>query len=124
MVCDHLCGTSGTAEDNNMNERSNRDEAGSIGESKAYGNVSSQMLKAMRLERNETQSRFWGRFGVTQTRGSRFELGQEIPLPVGILIRLYLDGVISEGDLWRARRRQRIAGKRPINNVTSGVNAE
>lgn len=106
-----------------MSERSNRDEAGSIGESKSHGNVSSQMLKAMRLERNETQSRFWGRFGVTQTRGSRFELGQEIPPPVGILIRLYLDGVISEGDLWRARRRQRIAGKLQLNNATPDVNA-
>lgn len=73
--------------------------------------ISEKMLRELRLARNESQSRFWGRFGVTQTRGSRFELGQEIPLPVGILIRLYFDGVISDGDLWRARRRYRIAGK-------------
>jgi hypothetical protein len=107
-----------------MSERANRDETGSIGESKSHGNVSSHMLKAMRLERNETQSRFWGRFGVTQTRGSRFELGQEIPPPVGILIRLYLDGIVSEGDLWRARRRQRIAGKQRDNSITSNTNAK
>lgn len=73
--------------------------------------ISEKMLRELRLARNESQSRFWGRFGVTQTRGSRFELGQEIPLPVGILIRLYFDGVISDGDLWRARRRYRIASK-------------
>jgi len=73
--------------------------------------ISEKMLRELRLARNESQSRFWGRFGVTQTRGSRFELGQEIPLPVGILIRLYFDGVISDGDLWRARRRYRIARK-------------
>ena len=62
------------------------------------------MLKAMRLSRKETQTRFWGRFGVTQTRGSRFELGQEIPPPVGILIHLYLAGVVSDSDLSRARQ--------------------
>lgn len=73
--------------------------------------ISEKMLRELRLARNESQSRFWGRFGVTQTRGSRFELGQEIPLPVGILIRLYFDGVISDGDLWRARRRHRITKK-------------
>ena len=94
-----------------MNERVVQEVSGSIGKSISLGKVSSDVLKAMRLARNETQSRFWGRFGVTQTRGSRFELGQEIPQPVGILIRLYLDGIVSDGDLWRARRRPRIAGK-------------
>lgn len=66
-----------------------------------------QAIRGMRKNRNESQHRFWARFGVTQTSGSRFECGQEIPAPVAILLGLYLDGVISDGDLWRARRKRR-----------------
>lgn len=69
----------------------------------------SEMIRNVRKARNESQREFWSRFGVTQTRGSRFELGQAIPLPVIILLRLYLGSVISDGDLWRARRRRRLA---------------
>lgn len=65
-----------------------------------------EVLRRARRARNESQSRFWARFGVTQSRGSRFELGKEIPSPVAILLKLYFDGVISDGDLWRARRGQ------------------
>jgi hypothetical protein len=65
-------------------------------------------LREARQARKESQSRFWGRFGVTQSRGSRFELGNEIPSPVSILIKLYLEGVVSDGDLWRARRNPKI----------------
>ncbi len=78
------------------------------------GCVDAGALKAMRLSRKETQTRFWGRFGVTQTRGSRFELGQDIPPPVGILIQLYLAGVVSDGDLWRA---QQSGGSQQSNEV-------
>ncbi|MEW6164271.1 MAG: helix-turn-helix transcriptional regulator [Pseudomonadota bacterium] len=63
-------------------------------------------LRKTRKARNESQQRFWARFGVTQSRGSRFELGNDIPSPVAILLRLYFDGVISDGDLWRARRKR------------------
>lgn len=95
-----------------MKECLDHDKNGSDEGSFSNGSLESQILRDMRLAKNETQSRFWGRFGVTQTRGSRFELGQGIPPPVGILLRLYLDGVISDGDLWRARRRQRILSKK------------
>lgn len=105
-----------------MNEHAARNESGSIGKSPSSNKVSSDELKAMRLARKETQSRFWGRFGVTQTRGSRFELGQEIPHPIGILIRLYLDGIVSDGDLWRARRRPRIASKQRTLAAHGGAN--
>lgn len=64
------------------------------------------LLRQARKARNESQSRFWARFGVTQSRGSRFELGNDIPAPVAILLKLYFDGVVSDGDLWRARRGQ------------------
>lgn len=56
-------------------------------------------LREYRKTRRESQFRFWSRFGVTQSRGSRFEMGTEIPLPVTILLKLYLDGVITDSDL-------------------------
>ncbi len=48
----------------------------------------------------ESQDRFWARFGVTQSRGSRFEKGAaEIPTTVAILLELYFNGVVTDGDL-------------------------
>lgn len=58
-----------------------------------------EALREYRKTRRENQCRFWSRFGVTQSRGSRFELGSEIPPPVAILLKLYLDGVITDNDL-------------------------
>jgi hypothetical protein len=63
-------------------------------------------LREFRKSRRESQRRFWARFGVTQTRGSRFEMGTRIPQPIVILLKLYFDGVISDGDLWRVRRQR------------------
>ncbi len=63
-----------------------------------------EVLRECRMARRETQTKFWRRFGVTQSRGSRFELGMEIPPSVAILIKLYFEGTVSDGDLWRARR--------------------
>jgi hypothetical protein len=56
-------------------------------------------LREYRKTRRESQFRFWSRFGVTQSRGSRFEMGTEIPPPVTILLKLYLEGVITDSDL-------------------------
>lgn len=56
-------------------------------------------LRDYRKSRRESQYRFWSRFGVTQSRGNRFELGMEIPPPVVILLKLYFGGVIGDGDL-------------------------
>jgi hypothetical protein len=56
-------------------------------------------LREYRIARLENQTRFWSRFGVTQSRGSRFELGMEIPAPVSILLKLYLNGIIDDRDL-------------------------
>lgn len=60
-------------------------------------------LREYRVARLENQTRFWSRFGVTQSRGSRFELGMEIPAPVSILLKLYLNGVIDDEDLISAQ---------------------
>lgn len=51
----------------------------------------------------ENQTQFWARFGVTQSRGSRFEMGMEIPPPVSILLNLYFNGVIDDKALQLAR---------------------
>lgn len=58
-----------------------------------------ETLRKFRKSRQESQSRFWSRFGVTQSRGSRFEMGTEIPSPIIILLGLYLDGKITDCDL-------------------------
>lgn len=69
----------------------------------------SDHLKDIRLNRNESQTEFWGRFGVNQRTASRIERGQPIPPAIAILVRLYLDGVIGDADLERAQRRFKIA---------------
>ncbi|MGV0999727.1 MAG: helix-turn-helix domain-containing protein [Fluviibacter sp.] len=66
-------------------------------------------IRDLRLTRNESQTEFWGRFGVNQRTASRIERGQPIPPSVAILVRLYLDGVVGEADLQRAERRFKIA---------------
>lgn len=63
-----------------------------------------ESLRRHRKARRENQSYFWERFGVTQSRGSRFEMGAELPPPVAILLKLYLEGIITDLDLRRIRR--------------------
>ena len=67
--------------------------------------LSPEALKELRKTRRENQTRFWKRFGVTQSRGSRFEQGMEMPSPVKILMHLYFEGVVKEKDLQSAHRR-------------------
>jgi len=61
----------------------------------------------MRKARGENQTEFWHRFGVSQSRGSRFELGTEIPASVTMLLNLYLLGIVGDHDLRRAMITQR-----------------
>jgi hypothetical protein len=56
-------------------------------------------LRQVRVRKRESQEKFWGRFGVTQSSGSRFETGLGIPPPVAILVKLYLNGKLNDGDL-------------------------
>jgi hypothetical protein len=69
---------------------------------------------AYRKKKKESQRRFWARFGVTQSRGSRFESGAEIPAPVSILLGLYFTKTISDGDLGRAERILHDSGVREL----------
>lgn len=50
-------------------------------------------IKAYRLKQGLNQSEFWGSLGVTQSGGSRYESGRNIPVPVRALIALAVDGV-------------------------------
>ena len=61
-----------------------------------------RMIRDMRYLMGESQAEFWRRFGVSQTRGSRFEQGAPIPQSVLMLLRLYLLSVIDDRDLHRA----------------------
>lgn len=70
--------------------------------------INGDSIKALRRKRRESQTTFWRRFGVTQSRGSRFELGVDLPSSVTILLELYLDGVIRDSDLLRARQRTKV----------------
>ena len=72
-----------------------------------------QRIADIRYNLNQTQAEFWGRLGVSQRTGSRIERGQAIPMPIAILARLYLDGVIGDADLDRATRRIRIERANP-----------
>jgi hypothetical protein len=60
-------------------------------------------LKWLRIDLNENQTEFWLRFGVTQSQGSRFEQGMDMPSPLIILLALYLDGKLSDADLLTVR---------------------
>jgi hypothetical protein len=56
-------------------------------------------LRRLRIRKRESQEKFWSRFGVTQSSGSRFETGVVIPPPVAILLRLYVNGTLKDEDL-------------------------
>lgn len=44
--------------------------------------------KALRKSSGKNQSSFWGEIGVTQSGGSRYEAGRNMPKPVQKLLRL------------------------------------
>ncbi|BBH12873.1 helix-turn-helix domain-containing protein [Chromobacterium haemolyticum] len=44
--------------------------------------------RAIRLRLGLNQQEFWGRVGVTQSGGSRYESGRNMPKPVRELVRL------------------------------------
>jgi hypothetical protein len=75
------------------------------------------LIIAYRKKKKESQRQFWARFGVTQSRGSRFESGAEIPAPVSILLGLYFTKTISDGDLGRAERVLYSAAARELINL-------
>ena len=71
------------------------------------GELRPEDLRNYRRTKHESQGLFWARFGVTQSRGSRFEQGAEIPKPVAILLDLYLNGILTDRDLAAGHHRER-----------------
>lgn len=51
-------------------------------------------LRALREKNGMNQTDFWGRIGLTQSAGSRYENGQPMSEPVALLIHLiYVCGI-------------------------------
>jgi DNA-binding transcriptional regulator YiaG len=50
------------------------------------------------------QSDFWSRFGVTQSGGSRYESGRNLPKPVAMLVWLRESGKLSDQELEAAKK--------------------
>ena len=48
------------------------------------------------------QKDFWTRYGVTQSGGSRYESGRNIPKPLAILLWLHQLGRVTDKDLGEA----------------------
>ena len=49
---------------------------------------SAEEIKAFRRKHGMNQSAFWGRVGVTQSGGSRYESERNIPRPVQLLLHI------------------------------------
>ncbi len=58
--------------------------------------------KKRRQEMELNQTKFWAMFGTTQSGGSRYESGREVPTPVAMLMILLESGRITDGDLIQA----------------------
>ena len=61
-------------------------------------------LQAYRQAHGENQAIFWRRFGVTQSGGSRYESGREVPPPTQLLLALFDMGALTEDVLEKARK--------------------
>jgi len=52
------------------------------------GTLTPAKLKKLRKSMHMSQAEFWTRIGITQSGGSRYEAGRNIPSPAQLLIRL------------------------------------
>jgi hypothetical protein len=61
-------------------------------------------LEGHRRSLGENQATFWGRFGVTQSGGSRYESGRTVPLPTAMLVAAYAQGLLDDEALKSLRK--------------------
>lgn len=61
-------------------------------------------IATARKKENLNQQAFWKRYGVTQSGGSRYESGRNIPKPLAILLWLHRSGKVADKDLTDALR--------------------
>jgi DNA-binding transcriptional regulator YiaG len=69
-----------------------------------YRKIDWKNLEKIRKSRSESQEVFWSRFGISQSGGSRYESGREIPAPTAILLALWLTGAVDDEALDKARK--------------------
>jgi hypothetical protein len=67
--------------------------------------------REIRLAREENQTEFWGRFGCTQSAGSRYETDRACPRSLAILVELFLSGAVTDAELHKAARAAQKAGR-------------
>ena len=53
----------------------------------------------LRKSTGMNQSDFWKRFGVTQSGGSRYESGRNMPTPLKVLMQAWIDHVVDDAML-------------------------
>ena len=56
-------------------------------------------IAVTRQKMSLNQRDFWKRYGVTQSGGSRYESGRNIPKPLAILLWLHQSGKVTDKDL-------------------------
>jgi DNA-binding transcriptional regulator YiaG len=61
-------------------------------------------IQESRIKSGMNQHAFWTRFGVTQSGGSRYESGRDIPTPTSMLIWLLESGRITDKDIEDAKK--------------------
>ena len=61
-------------------------------------------IATTRKKENLNQKDFWARYGVTQSGGSRYESGRNIPKPLAILLWLPRSGKGTDQDLAEAMK--------------------
>ena len=62
-----------------------------------FDTVTGAKALEIRRERGLNQAQFWAPLGVTQSGGSRYESGRNIPTPTKVLI-LIMHGMATEDD--------------------------
>jgi len=65
-------------------------------------------IATTRKKENLNQKDFWTRYGVTQSGGSRYESGRNIPKPLAILLWLHRSGKATDRDLADALKYERL----------------
>lgn len=66
--------------------------------------VDLRRISELRKKEGLNQGRFWSRFGVTQSGGSRYESGRHIPLPTSMLLWLRETGAVDDKLLEAAKK--------------------
>lgn len=66
----------------------------------------------MRAAEGVSQARFWRRYGVSQSGGSRYETVRSLPRPLLMLIWLHQHRYVSDADLTAALQASRLSRRR------------